>query len=92
MALHAADCGASHGDLSLLDFTRARLTELGQERKLPPPLLTGADLISLGYAPGPGMGEILGFVRDQQLDGALTDKDEAVRRVRERWPSPSRKP
>jgi poly(A) polymerase len=92
MALHAADCGASHGDLSLLDFTRARLTELGQERKLPPPLLTGADLISLGYAPGPSMGEILGFVRDQQLDGALTDKDEAVRRVRERWPTPPRNP
>jgi putative nucleotidyltransferase with HDIG domain len=92
MALHAADCGASHGDLSLLDFTRARLTELGQERKLPPPLLTGADLISLGYAPGPAMGEILGFVRDQQLDGALADKDEAVRRVRERWPTPPRNP
>jgi poly(A) polymerase len=92
MALHAADCGASHGDLSLLDFTRARLTELGQERKLPPPLLTGADLISLGYAPGPSMGEILGYVRDQQLDGALSDKDEAVRRVRERWPTPPRNP
>jgi hypothetical protein len=65
---------------------------LGQERALPPPLLTGADLISLGYAPGPAMGEILRFVRDQQLDGALADKDEAVRRVRERWPTPPRNP
>jgi tRNA nucleotidyltransferase/poly(A) polymerase len=92
LALHAADCGASHGDLSLLDFTRARLTELGQERALPPPLLTGADLISLGYAPGPAMGEILRWVRDQQLDGTLVDRDEAVRRVRERFPSPTRNP
>lgn len=92
LALHAADCGASHGDLSLLDFTRARLTELGQERALPPPLLTGADLLSAGYAPGPQMGEILRWVRDQHLDGALSDKDEAVRRVRERWPMPTRNP
>jgi poly(A) polymerase len=92
LALHAADCGASHGDLSLLDFTRARLTELGQERALPPPLLTGADLIFEGYAPGPAMGEMLRWVRDQQLDGTLLDRDEAVRRVRERFPPSPRNP
>jgi poly(A) polymerase len=92
LALHAADSGASHGDLSLLDFTRARLAELGEERALPPPLLTGADLLSEGYAPGPRMGEILRWVRDQQLDGALAERDEAVRRVRERWPMPARNP
>jgi poly(A) polymerase len=86
LALHAADSGASHGDLSLLAFCREKLEALGSERALPPPLLTGADLLSEGYAPGPRMGEILRFARDLQLEGQVSARDEAVRRVRERFP------
>jgi poly(A) polymerase len=88
MRLHRADCGASHGDLSLLDFCRERLAALGEERALPKPLVTGSDLLALGYPAGPALGELLGWVRDLQLEGAVTTKDEAVRRVRERTPPP----
>ena len=92
LALHAADSGASHGDLSLLAFCREKLEALGNERALPPPLLTGADLLSEGYTAGPRMGEMLRFVRDLQLDGQITARDEAVRRVRERFPVTSSNP
>jgi poly(A) polymerase len=86
LALHAADCGASHGDLSLADWSRARLAEFADEPVLPPPLLGGRDLLALGYPPGPRMGRILAWVRDQQLDGALAQREEAVRRVLREFP------
>jgi len=87
LALHGADTGASHGDRSLLAFCRARLAELGTERALPKPLLTGADLIALGHAPGPAMGELLTWLRDLQLEGEISTREDAVRRVRERGAS-----
>lgn len=86
LRLHAADCGASHGDLSLLSFCRTEAEKLGAERALPEPLLRGSDLLPLGYAPGPRLGEILRWVREQQLDGQIADAADAVRRVRERFP------
>jgi tRNA nucleotidyltransferase/poly(A) polymerase len=92
LALHRADCGASHGDLSLARFCEETLSRFQSEPVLPPPLLTGKDLIAMGYAPGPRMGEILAFLRDQQLDGALASKDDAVRCVRERYPAPGLEP
>jgi poly(A) polymerase len=90
MRLHGADCGASHGDLSLLEFCRTQLADLGETRALPPPLVTGHDLIAMGVPPGPAMGETLGWIRDLQLEGAVTTKEEAVRRVRERVVPPAR--
>jgi poly(A) polymerase len=88
LALHEADCGGSHGDLSLAAFCRDRLAAFRDEPVLPPPLLDGAALIALGHRQGPRIGEILRWVRDQQLDGAIHDREEAVRRVRERFPVP----
>jgi poly(A) polymerase len=88
LALHEADCGGSHGDLSLAAFCREKVAAFRDEPVLPPPLLRGQDLLAAGYASGPEMGEILRWVREQQLDGALPDRAEAVRRVRERWPRP----
>lgn len=90
LRLHAADCGASHGDTSLLGFCRTKLAELGAEPVLPPPIVTGRDLLAAGYAPGPRLGEMLRWVRDLEIEGAVADVAEAVRRVRERFgPPPS---
>ena len=86
LRLHEADCGGSHGDLSLADWCRQRLEGFASEPVLPPPLLTGHDLLALGHAPGPLLGKILAWVRDQQLEGTLSDRETAVRRVREAWP------
>ena len=52
----------------------------------PPPLLTGNDLIAMGYTPGPLFSEILDAVEDAQLEGRLTSRDEAREFVRGRWP------
>jgi poly(A) polymerase len=86
LALHEADCGASHGARDVLEFCRARLEEYGREPAVPPPLLTGKDLIARGYAPGPRMGEILRWVQDEQLEGRLGSPEDAAREVRRRFP------
>jgi poly(A) polymerase len=89
LALHRADCLGSHGQLDLHRFCEERLAELSEEDLRPPPLLTGKDLMDMGYAPGPLFGEILTAVEDAQLDGTLTDRAAAVDFVREGWPPPA---
>ena len=43
----------------------------------PPPLVTGNDLIALGLQPGPQFKQLLDEVRDAQLNGELSNRDEA---------------
>src|SRR5262249_26710909 len=53
LALHRADCAASHGDLSTYEWVRAFVDRLAGEPPVPPPLITGDDLLAMGLAPGP---------------------------------------
>jgi tRNA nucleotidyltransferase (CCA-adding enzyme) len=47
----------------------------------PPPLVTGADLIAIGMRPGPEFKAILQSIRDDQLDGKLNSREEALKRI-----------
>jgi poly(A) polymerase len=86
LEMHRIDCLASHGDLSIYDFLRRKLEELPPEEIRPAPLLTGHDLIALGYGPGPRFKEILTAVEDAQLEGRLRTKAEALEFVRREFP------
>ena len=44
----------------------------------PPLLISGDDLIALGMPPGPLFKEILTRVEDEQLEGRLRDREEAL--------------
>ncbi len=79
--LHKADCAASHGDISNYTFLVAQKEAMGPEVFSPPPLIRGADLISLGLKPGPLFGSILSEVYDLQLENELLTKDAAIRFV-----------
>ena len=68
---HRADCLASHGDLSLLNFTNNKIEELSNEPIKPKPIITGDDLIDLGLSPGPDFKVILSKVFDEQLEGNI---------------------
>ena len=54
-----------------------KLEEYSEEELRPPRLLTGEDLIGMGYAPGPLFREILRAVEDAQLGGEIADAAEA---------------
>jgi poly(A) polymerase len=82
LELHRIDCLSGNGKLDTYKRMRARLEELGEEELRPTPLLTGHDLIELGYQPGPAFGKILAAVEDAQLEGRVRNKEDALELVR----------
>jgi tRNA nucleotidyltransferase (CCA-adding enzyme) len=65
-----------------MDWFIERARSLGVEHRPPAPILLGRHLIELGVEPGPRMGEILRAVYELQLDGVVTNLDEARDRAR----------
>jgi poly(A) polymerase len=78
LALHRADCAASHGDLSAYEWIRAFLDRLAGEPPVPPPLITGDDLLAMGLAPGPRVGRVLRAVETARLEGEIRTREEAL--------------
>jgi len=86
LELHRIDCEASHGDLSLYEFTRQKRATMPASVMRPDPLITGDDLIAAGYKPGPRFKDILSAVEDAQLEGRLQTKDQAMNLVSREFP------
>lgn len=86
LELNRLDCLSSHRNLENYHFVRSKLEELPQESIRPKPLLSGDDLIALGYRPGPRFKEILQAVEDAQLEGQIHSHEEALGFVKERFP------
>lgn len=82
LELHRVDCASSHGMMDNYDFLRQKKEEFANEPIIPPPLVRGDDLIALGLKPGPRFGEILEAVETRQLEGALTNREEALEWVK----------
>jgi poly(A) polymerase len=78
MALHRLDCLSSNRNLDTYDFVRRTLKETPAEEIRPTRLLTGNDLQSLGYQPGPLFSKILGSLEDAQLEGLIRTREEAI--------------
>jgi poly(A) polymerase len=87
LALHRADCLASHGNLSTYEFIEQKRGEIPAEKMRPSPLVTGDDLIAAGHIPGPRFREILSAVEDAQLEGQLPSRDAALEFVRREFPA-----
>jgi len=87
LALHRADCLASHRNLSTYEFIRQKRLEIPPEKMRPSPLVTGDDLIAAGHVPGPKFREILNAVEDAQLEGRLPSRDAALEFVRREFPA-----
>ena len=83
LELHRLDCLASHGDLGNFEFCRSALERFGPEDIRPVPLVTGHDLIRLGYLPGPAFKHALSAVEDAQLEGRVADRTGALALARE---------
>ncbi|MFA5203963.1 MAG: CCA tRNA nucleotidyltransferase [Lentisphaeria bacterium] len=88
LELHRLDCQASHGDCSNHAFLLDTLARYAATPVLPPPLLRGQDLIDAGATPGPRFREILEEARDLQLNGELSDRDQALHWLAGRLPRP----
>ena len=79
LELHRVDCLSCHGELDNYAFCKAALENLEPEQIRPVPLINGHDLIAMGYKPGPAFKQVLRAVEDAQLEGRVTQRDEALR-------------
>ena len=86
LELHRVDCTSSHGLLDNYHFLQAKRAEFASAPLIPPPLITGRDLIALGLKPSPHFAGILEAVENRQLEGTLTTRDEALAWVKAEWP------
>ncbi len=87
--LFMLDCLASHGNLDTYNFLKREIESIQKENnslKLPEPLVSGKDLISLGYKPGPIFNTIIKRVLDSQIEGVLSLKEEAIEFVLKEFP------
>jgi len=84
--IHAAEAAEE-----LADYRHARhkREEFTDEEIWPLPLVTGDDLIALGFTPGPRFKEILSMVEEEQLEGRLVSREAALEFVKRRWASAS---
>jgi poly(A) polymerase len=87
LELYRVDRLSSRGDLELYEYCRQKLQEFALET-IPTPLITGEDLIAMGYSPGPIFKKILEDIENLQLEGALHTREEALSHVRTAFPPP----
>ena len=86
LELHRLDCTASHGNLTAYETVQQFLATTPAEAIRPPRLLTGNDLLRMGYVPGPEFQKILTAVEDGQMEGAFASKEEALTFVKRSYP------
>lgn len=78
LALHKLDCLSSHRHLETYEFVLQFLEHTPPEQVAPSKLLTGDDLIYMGFSPGPEFKEVLRAVEDAQLEGSIQTREEAL--------------
>ena len=78
LELHRLDSIASTGKLDNFEFLEAGFAEFKDQLELHKPLIDGDDLIALGQAPGSELGKLLNDIRNRQLAGELTTREQAL--------------
>jgi poly(A) polymerase len=86
LELHRLDCTASHGNLAAYNAVQQFLAATPPEAIRPPRLITGNDLLTMGYTPGPEFQRILTAIEDGQMEGAFASKEEAIAYVERTYP------
>lgn len=88
LELHRLDCLSSHRNLANYEFAVRKLAETPAQVLKPVRLLTGHDLVRLGYRPGPAFARMLAEAEDAQLESVVRTPEEAAAFVRERFLPP----
>jgi len=81
MELHRLDCLSSHRNLDSYKFVQRFLDETPPEQVRPERLLSGDDLLAMGFKAGPQFARILRAVEDAQLEAQIKTTEEAKQYV-----------
>jgi poly(A) polymerase len=92
VVLTLSDKEASRGILSfqideVVEGHSLRILDLFKEKEIvhPPFLITGHDVMAMGYVSGPKVGQILNFIREKQVEGEIKTREEALEILKERF-------
>ncbi|HZV60445.1 MAG TPA: CCA tRNA nucleotidyltransferase [Candidatus Eremiobacteraceae bacterium] len=85
LQLHLLDCQSSNKRMDSYEAVCKFIKETPPEQVRPPRILTGEDLRDLGFAPGPQYGVMLQALEEAQLEGAITNKTEALAFIKEHF-------
>jgi len=88
LELHRLDCLSSHGNLDAYHFLRRFLAQTPADQVRPPRLVTGDDLIRMGFLPGPWFKQILDSVEEAQLNGRFPSREAALEYVKQSFNPP----
>ena len=88
LALHRLDCLSSRRHLDAYEFVNKILVETPAEQIHPARLLTGNDLLAMGYQAGPAFSRALTALEDAQLEGKVQTIDEAKTFIQEHFRQP----
>lgn len=78
LELHRVDCASSNGLTDNYEYVTAKAAEFAAQPLIPPPLVSGRDLITMGQTPDPRFREWLEAVQTEQLEGRITTREEAL--------------
>lgn len=83
LELHRLDCISSQRSLHIHHFCQAKLEEFQKASIRPSRLISGKDLIKLGFTPGPVFKQVLDYIEDAQLEGIVSTKQGALELVKD---------
>lgn len=83
LQLHAYDAKAGSGNLDHYHFALHVLSTTPPEVLIPERLVTGEDMIAMGFTPGPIFKDILEGVETHQLEGKISTRVEALKFIAE---------
>jgi len=67
-----------HFNCDAMDWFLERARAIGADKGPPAPILLGRHVLALGVKPGPRVGEIVKAIYELQMDGKVTNVDEAI--------------
>ena len=85
LELYRVNCLSSRRDLEIHAYILQKLEEYRDQLNAGL-LISGDDLIRMGYSPGPAFREILQTVEDLQLEGTVRTREEALEYVQSAFP------
>jgi len=85
LELYRVNCLSSRRDLEIHAYILQKLEEYRDQLNAGL-LISGDDLIRMGYSPGPAFREILRTVEDLQLEGRVRTREEALEYVQSAFP------
>jgi len=82
LQLHRADAIASGRPPDSVEYCEELLKKWSEQDLHPAPLVSGHDLTAMGLEPSPRYKDLLDKVREAQLDGTITTREEALAMLR----------